>query len=208
MHTIPCIGWLFIKLVYGREPEFMGLYEPLSTIKDSYVNYESAVNPEYFDKTRKYKNQSPYGIPVIHRKLGLSTPNERIVYEAWMKRELDVFMDVLKSYICIQEKGCNRKDGFKGYLTKLKDENELKQERFLQVLSDPEFLEACENMVEIYDKYFDSGYCQYDKLKSTRNEISELREKIVFENKSKLKEIIDLVSNIETGVVNYLKKCK
>ncbi|ELA40732.1 uncharacterized protein VICG_02232, partial [Vittaforma corneae ATCC 50505] len=149
-------------------PPYFEHTEPLSNIQGGYVNFESAVNPEYFNRTVRYKKRPDYGVPVIHRKLGLSSPNEKIVYQTWMRRELDKFRSFLDYYVCLKRKRCRSKGDFQPYLSKLKDENEFEQEQFLKALAEPDFAKTCENIMEIYDKFFDEGYCFFESFKTAR----------------------------------------
>lgn len=182
--------------------------EPLSNIPGSYVNFESGVNPEYYNRTVRFKRRPDYGVPVVHRKLGLSSPNEKIVYQTWMKREFGSFRDFLDHYVCLRRKRCKGRSDFQPYLSELKSENEFEQEQFLKALAEPEFTTTCEKIMEIYDKFFDEGYCFFESFKTTRKNIRSLYERITFENRSKLEEIIDLILWIDADIARYQNECK
>jgi len=182
-------------------------HEPLSAIKGTYVNYESAVNPEYYRTKMGNADTENAGAPVVHRKLGLSSPNEVLVYQTWLRREFQAFGEFLADYVCLRRKKCWANSGPREYLRKLEGENELEQEQLLKALSEAEFLRTSENIMDIFDKFFDIGYCGFENIKAIRPLITDLHEMIAFNNKSKLTKIIDLIISIDEVVEEYLRLC-
>lgn len=201
--------FLYLKFIFNLPIDDIptGNIEPLLKTQGTYVNYESAVNPEYYDKTLRYTKPSDYGILIVHRKLGLSTPNEKIVYQTWMVKELKNFINFLLDYSCIKRDSCSRRTNFRPFYEKLKTASSLEQEKFAKEISSQEFINICDSIMEIYDKYYDIGYCYYEGFKPTRKNIEKLYENIIYVNITKIGETIDLILEIEKFLSDYLKKC-
>lgn len=184
---------------------------PLYTDQSRYVNYESAVNPEYYNRTTRQTKIHDYGEPIVHRKLGLSTANEKIVYQNYIRNEFKKFNEFLDDFVCLKEKMCQNRvgiDRFRHYLFQLKSLNQMSQEKFFKAISEPEFKRILQNIIEIYDKFFDIGYCNYTDLKILRTNVQNLLEMIDYENKARLPEIIDNVIWISDAIKKYKTDCE
>lgn len=184
---------------------------PLYTDESKYVNYESAVNPEYYDKTTRQTKMHDYGEPIVHRKLGLSTANEKIVYQNYIRNEFKKFREFIDDFVCLKEKKCQNRtesDRFRHYLFQLKSLNQISQEKLYEALLEPEFRKILENITEIYDKFFDIGYCNYTELKLLKHNVENLREIIDNQNKSKIPEMIDNVIWISDSIKKYKQDCE
>lgn len=182
--------------------------EPLSTVKGSYVNFESAVNPEYYNRIMEREHGERYGTLVLHRKVGLSVPNDVIVYSTWMTQELERFVTFLNDYVCLKKKKCWGGSGFREYLEGLDDQNEVEGNEFFKTLAEPEFIQICQNIIDIFDKFYDTGYCGYEILKSIRPVLRDIQQKINYSNKAKFKEIITQVLSIDEKIVDYIESCE
>ncbi|KAM0680275.1 hypothetical protein GINT2_001661 [Glugoides intestinalis] len=169
--------------------------------------HSSAVNPEYYNRKLRFKMANDYDQPIIHRKLGLSKPNEKRVYQRMLNVEFKRFLRFLNNYVCLSQNFCGESKDYKHYLTKLKSLNVLSQERFLTELSKQEFEDICLKIIEIYEKYFDIGYCHFYELGILQKNLSELYEKVSFKNKTEVSRIIDLTLWITDSIKRYKKHC-
>lgn len=180
---------------------------PLSTNPSKYVNYESAVNPEYYNRKIRFRKTNDYGELVLHRKLGLSKPSEKHTYQHLLNKEFKRFSGFFNAYICSNKNLCDKSKDYRPYLVQLKAQNVLEQERFFAELSKQEFKDVCLKIVEIYEKYFDIGYCHFSELQIVQRNLSELYEMISFKNKTEFNRIVDLIVFITDSIKQYKKQC-
>lgn len=170
-----------------------------------YVNYESAVNPSYYATHILPFKLSDYGYPVVHRKLGLSKGNDKIVYEGWLLIEFKDFKNYIDDYLCMKKKLCTKTNNMQDILIKLKYENEVYKEDFMKAISDEDFIKTCQKIVDLIERYFDVGYHHYEHLKAMVTETDELITFLHYMNMTKVNHVINKVISILNGIDSYEK---
>lgn len=172
-----------------------------------YTNYDSAVNPEYYDKNIKPWKTREKGVFTVHKKLGLSKGNQKLVSEIWLKDSFTQLENYLEDYLCLKEKLCSNSSTLQDLLKIIKTQNQGVKDAFFKSVCDPELDQILNNITEIIDKYYDVGYCNFKDIKELVSVINDFLLITRYENKTKFDDMVDKLVGILNIEQNYQDQC-
>lgn len=174
---------------------------------NNYVNYESAVNPEYYDQHYKNRKLTNPNYPNVHIKQGLSKPAEKMAYQILENNAINSFFSHLILEVCDSASSCSRNSAFMGTLEQIKDESLDIKEKFYESLRKKYIGGEINKIIDIYDRFYDVGYCENDLLRGITDDLNKVK---LMADKSDVREVgkvVDLIKRVKNDYEDYKKKC-
>lgn len=169
-----------------------------------YVNYESAVNPEYYDKHYKnLKKEKPNG-PNVHIKQGLSKPDEKIIFQGLQVFAIESFFQNIFVEICENPNECQKNRIFMNILEQLKNESEEIKEKFYETLRRKDMNNILNKSIDNYDSKYDQAYCNYKQMEEIVDDLNKIK---LLSEKSDIKDFVTVVDKIKNAK-NIFEKYK
>lgn len=178
----------------------------LATDPNTYVNLESAVNPDYYKNNSIYRSDE-YDGKAIHIKMGLSKPKEKLLYQKWFAANINKFASLIINYVCPRGPYCKNKKNLIKLLFQLKKEKNIIKENLMSEFQDDIYLKVSNKAIEIFDKYFDKGYCGYTIASNITLTFQNFNELNQIDDVKKFSTLIDTLVRIFKEISKFETLC-